>query len=119
MASRLFRFHPEAREEFRESIRWYRTRNLPVSTEFRVEVAMSIRTIVDVPLRWPIYLYGARRFILQRFPFSVVYLDDPELITIIAIAHASIGWLVPSESYCWDLRVLDIVEVTAWQILGS
>jgi hypothetical protein len=24
---------------------------------------------------------------MQRFPFSVVYLDDPELIAIIAVAH--------------------------------
>jgi toxin ParE1/3/4 len=88
MASKPFRFHPEAGEDFPESIRWYRARDIPISTEFRAEVATSIRTIADVPLRWPIYLYGARRFILQRFPFSVVYLDDPDLVTIIAIAHS-------------------------------
>lgn len=29
-----------------------------------------------------------RRFILQRFPFSIVYLDDPDLVTIIAVAHS-------------------------------
>jgi hypothetical protein len=27
-------------------------------------------------------------FVLHRFPFSVVYLDDPELITIIGVAHS-------------------------------
>jgi hypothetical protein len=25
---------------------------------------------------------------MQRFPFSVVYLDDPESVTIVAIAHS-------------------------------
>jgi toxin ParE1/3/4 len=51
-------------------------------------VSTAIRTIVDAPLRWPAYLYGTRRFVLQRFPFSIVYLDDPDLVTIIAVAHA-------------------------------
>jgi toxin ParE1/3/4 len=29
-----------------------------------------------------------RRLVMRRFPFSVVYLDDPDLITIIAVAHS-------------------------------
>jgi hypothetical protein len=28
-----------------------------------------------------------RSFVLQRFPFSVVYLDDPDLVIIVAVAH--------------------------------
>jgi hypothetical protein len=27
-------------------------------------------------------------FVTQRFPFSVIYLDDPELVTIVAVAHS-------------------------------
>jgi toxin ParE1/3/4 len=34
------------------------------------------------------YLYGTRRVVLQRFPFSLVYLDDPDVVTIIAIAQS-------------------------------
>jgi len=26
--------------------------------------------------------------VLHRFPFSIVYLDDPEVLTIVAVAHA-------------------------------
>lgn len=88
MASKPFRFHPEAREEFREAIRWYRARNLPVSIEFRVAVSTVVRTISDAPLRWPSYLHGTRRYVLPRFPFSIVYLDENNLLTVIAIAHS-------------------------------
>ncbi len=44
--------------------------------------------VSQAPQRWPKYLHGTRRFVMQRFPFSVVYLDDPDLVTIIAVAHS-------------------------------
>jgi hypothetical protein len=64
--------------------RRYRTQNPLVSSEFRL--AGSVRLIAQAPQRWAEYLHGKRRLVIQRFPFSVVYLDDPELVTIIAIA---------------------------------
>jgi toxin ParE1/3/4 len=88
MGSSLFRFHPEAREEFRDAARWYRARDRRASSDFRVAVSSAVRVIAEVPQRWPKYLYGTRRLVVQRFPFSIVYLDDPELVTIIAVAHS-------------------------------
>ncbi len=88
MSSKLFRFHPEAREEFREAARWYRARNVVASSQFRAAGSAAVREIVQAPQRWPNYLYETRRVVLQRFPFSVVYLDDPDVITIIAVAHS-------------------------------
>jgi plasmid stabilization system protein ParE len=88
MGSSPFLFHPEAREEIRGAIRWYRPQSLLASSEFRAAVSDAIRLIVGAPQRWPKYVYGTRRIVLQRFPFSVVYLDDPDLIIIVAIAHS-------------------------------
>jgi len=87
MESKLFRFHPEAREDFRDAIRWYRARSTIASVEFRTSVSGAIRRVAEAPQRWPIYLHGARRFVLHRFPFSVIYLDDPDQVTVIAVAH--------------------------------
>ena len=72
MASSLFRFHPEAREEFRDAVRWYRARDRRASSDFRVAVSSAIRDIAEAPQRWSKYLHGTRRFVMQRFPFSVV-----------------------------------------------
>jgi len=67
---------------------WYRNRSPMVAAEFRVFTSEVIRKIVQAPHRCPSYLYGARRLVLHRFPFSIVYLDDPETVNIVAVAHA-------------------------------
>jgi plasmid stabilization system protein ParE len=87
MRSKPFRFHPEANQDFRDAIEWYRTRSPLVATEFRVTVSSVIRHIVKAPQRWPKYLHGTRRFVLHRFPFSIIYLDDPDALSILAVAH--------------------------------
>jgi toxin ParE1/3/4 len=51
-------------------------------------VSSAVRVIAGAPQRWPKYLHGTRRLMMQRFPFSVVYLDDPELVIIVAVAHS-------------------------------
>ena len=86
--SERFRFHPEARGDFREAIGWYRDRSPAVAVEFRVIVSEAIRNLVQAPQRWPKYLHGTRRFLLHRFPFSIVYLDDPDVVSIVAVAHS-------------------------------
>jgi hypothetical protein len=63
-------------------------RSSDASIDFLFDVDAAIASIADAPHRWTKYLYGTRRPVMQRFPFSIVYLYDPDLITIIAVAHA-------------------------------
>jgi len=87
MRSRQFRFHPEAREDFRDTTEWYRSRSPIIAAEFRVTISDAIRDIVQAPQRWPKHLHGTRRFVLSRFPFSITYLDGPDALTIVAVGH--------------------------------
>jgi plasmid stabilization system protein ParE len=88
MSTKLFRFHPEAKKEFREAILWYRDRNPNAATEFRVAVSGAVKEVAKTPHRWPKHLHGTRRFVLGRFPFSIVYLDAAEFVNIVAVAHS-------------------------------
>ena|SRR4029077_9043222 len=81
------RFHPEARVDFRQSARWYWERSPQAAAHFRATVSQVVLAIAEAPERCAGYLYGTRRCVLRRFPFSIVYLDDPNVITIVAIAH--------------------------------
>jgi toxin ParE1/3/4 len=85
---KAFRFHPLAWEELEAADDWYQSRSFDASLAFLSDLDTASEDILQVPQRWPKYLYGTRRVVLQRFPFSVVYLDDPDLVTIIAVAHA-------------------------------
>lgn len=88
MNNKPLRFHPEARLEFRGSIQWYREQSPRAAVDFRLEVAAGIGEIQDAPKRWPEYLYGTRRLVLKRFPFSIIYLNQPSEVTLIAVAHS-------------------------------
>jgi plasmid stabilization system protein ParE len=88
MSPKQFRFHPEARKEFREAILWYRARNRKAAVEFRIAVSDAVRQAAKAPHRWPKHLVGTRRFVLARFPFSIVYLDTAEFVSIVAVAHS-------------------------------
>ena len=82
------RFHEEASAEYDAAFDWYLGHSADAARRFDVEVNRAISLIVQTPQRWPSYLYGSRRFVIQRFLFSVVYLDEPESLRVVAIAHA-------------------------------
>jgi toxin ParE1/3/4 len=83
-----YRFHPEAWLEFEGADEWYLSRSFDASLGFLSDIYDALEGISQAPGRWPKHLFGTRRFVIQRFPFSLIYLDDPEIITIIALAHS-------------------------------
>jgi plasmid stabilization system protein ParE len=66
---------------------WYQLQSEEASAAFLAEVYSAFETISQAPRRWPMYLHGTRRFLLHHFPFSIVYLDDPDGVTFVAVAH--------------------------------
>jgi toxin ParE1/3/4 len=85
--SKPYRFHRLAWQEIEGADDWYVQRSADASTGFIAAVSEALDSISRSPHRWPEYLHGTRRFVLQRFPFSVVYLDDASVVNIVAVAH--------------------------------
>ena len=87
MPSRAVELHPEALSDARAAYGWYYARNPSAAAAFLVEIDRAVEEILEAPERWPRFLHGTRRFVLRRYPFSVVYrLTDPTIL-IIAFAH--------------------------------
>lgn len=86
--NKLYRFDPEAWHELEAADDWYLQRSPEVSIRFLAAVNDALETIVQWPQRWPKYVHATRRFILWRFPFSIVYLDEPTVVSVVAIAHS-------------------------------
>jgi len=51
-------------------------------------VSNVIRHIVKAPKRWPKHMHGTQGFVLHRFPFSIIYLDELDVLSIVAVAHS-------------------------------
>lgn len=78
--------HPAARLEMQAAYRWYFERN-PTAAALLAEIDDAIRVIGEAPARLPPYLEGTRRFVLRRFPFSVVFRASTTSALVVAFAH--------------------------------
>lgn len=81
------RLHPLAEQEALAAFRWYEERNALVARIFVIELEAAIDHIAESPRRWPRLGARYRRFVLGRFPFSIVYMLRGECVEVVAIAH--------------------------------
>jgi plasmid stabilization system protein ParE len=78
----------EALVDAEDAARWYAERSEAAAAAFVEELDRAIAAIQHTPATWPSFDHGTRRFLLKRFPYSVVYRADDQRIVIVAVAHA-------------------------------
>jgi len=81
------RLHPLAEQELHAALRWYEERNELVAQILVIEFEAALDLITESPARWPRISRRCRRFVLGRFPFSIVYMLRGGCIEVIALAH--------------------------------
>jgi toxin ParE1/3/4 len=69
----IWRYHPEAAEEFLEACIHYSQISPDLGRAFYASIEGSIEKIVNAPRTWPVIEDGVRRFVVQRFPYGVYY----------------------------------------------
>lgn len=79
--------HPEARVEIKGSLAYYESNDPMLSEDLDAKIDSAVQLIAAKPDTWPIYLHGTRRYLLDRFPFSLIYREKDGTIQIIALAH--------------------------------
>ena len=80
-------FLDEALEEAEAAARWYAERSESAALGFADEIDLAAAAIQRLPTAWPPFEQGTRRYLLRRYPFSVVYRVERTRILIIAVAH--------------------------------
>jgi plasmid stabilization system protein ParE len=83
----LVRLHPLAEQEALAAFRWYEERNALVARILVIEFEAAMDHIAESPGRWPRISGRYRRFVLGRFPFSIVYMLRDGCVEVIALAH--------------------------------
>jgi toxin ParE1/3/4 len=79
--------HEEAELEFWHAVAYYETKYIGLGLDLAQEITRVFADIQEAPQRWPIKIHGARRRLLQRFPYAVYYLELEDVIWIVALAH--------------------------------
>jgi len=80
-----FSFHPEAEKEFVEAIDYYEEREENLGLDFAAEVYAAIGRAAEHPKAWPILEDEVRRCQAIRFPYAVLYSQEPHGILILAV----------------------------------
>ena len=87
MGGKAVEFHEAAALEYEAAFDWYLQRSEPAASRFALELDRAIALIAESPQRWPHDVHNSRRFLLRRFPFSIVYRELPSVIQVLAVAH--------------------------------
>jgi toxin ParE1/3/4 len=87
MAAKPIEIHPAALAELRSALAWYLDRNEIAALKFVAELDRAIDLVVESPRRWPIGEHATRKFILQHFPYAIVYREKDSSVQLLAVAH--------------------------------
>jgi toxin ParE1/3/4 len=90
------RLEPEAQAELDEAVAWYdaQTERLNVGDQLLDDVTAALDVIAQSPRLWSLVPgvaedIGARRYVLKAFPYSLVFLELAQEISVIAFAHGA------------------------------
>jgi len=82
-------FHPDVVNDLEGSFNWYEDQLNGLGYQFLDELESGFTAIKNFPDTWANFQYGFKRYILNRFPFSIIYTVSNDQIFVIAIMHNS------------------------------
>lgn len=88
MSHRLI-IRPEADAEVYEASHWYEERRKGLGKEFLSAFAAATANLRRNPQLYPIVVGDARRLLLRRFPYSVIYEIHGDEVVVLACFHES------------------------------
>ena len=82
-------FHPDIASEVKSSYDWYQEQADGLGDDFITELESAYEAVAELPQTWPRFQRGFRRFLLTKFPFSVIYKETDSHIFVVAVMHNS------------------------------
>lgn len=80
-------FHPDIKIEIKESYQWYESNAEGLGEDFIAELESGFKIIKESPDIWPAISINFKRYLLNRFPFGIIYQMQPDCIYIVAVMH--------------------------------
>lgn len=83
----MVRFSPEARLDLMAARDWYESRAPGVGFEFARMVDVAVSSIERFPEAFPQVHGEARKAVLRRFPYSLLFIQDGQSLVVIGCFH--------------------------------
>jgi plasmid stabilization system protein ParE len=83
----LVELDPRAEEEARAAFLWYLERSEGAAAAFEREIERAIERISEAPTSYPVIEDELRRYVLDRFPYALLYVIGPDRVRVVAVAH--------------------------------
>lgn len=82
--------HAEARRDLRDAARYYKERaGVGFAQSFLSAFEQAMNVLLTQPLAGAPWHEEKRRFVLKRFPYSVIYSIQDNQVRVFAVAHHS------------------------------
>jgi plasmid stabilization system protein ParE len=80
--------HPEAEAEYEAALGWYLERSVRAADRFELAFDKAIQSIGENPKRFPLLDAIHRYSLLRRYPYSVIFRFDSDIVRLVAVAHS-------------------------------
>jgi plasmid stabilization system protein ParE len=86
-------FHPAARAELEEACAWYDARVAGLGQRFIRAIDVAIAAALENPNAYPRISGDARRVIVRRFPYAVIFVPIGSDVLIVSCFHSKLAGL--------------------------
>jgi len=81
------RFAEIAKNELKDACDWYERQQPGLGARFRRDVREATLRIAASPLLFPIELEDVRRYVMNRFPFTLRYVLRGDEVWVMTVSH--------------------------------
>ena len=83
-------FRPDARIEFDDAADWYEEQRIGLRAKFVLAVDETLVRLLKTPFAFPVVKGTVvRKAVINRFPYSIYYAVEDEIILIYSVFHHS------------------------------
>ena len=80
---------PEAEADLAEAYSWYEAQRPGLGDDFMLCVEAALEVVGERPRSFPIIRSHTRRILVRRFPYLILFVELPDLISVVGVFHTS------------------------------
>ncbi len=91
--------HEKAEKELWHAVEYYEEKVSGLGLDFDKEIENALISIQENPAKFTETKYEVRRYLLQRFPYFIYFIEYKDYIWVVAFAHTS------RKPFYWKKRI--------------